>query len=176
MRLPVCVCHMICGITKYACGLVLRRLSDRKFTYMWPAYWCASPSPQALFPRRGVGFGGRDSVQDGCRNVGVAASVRMRARANHYSARATYPLAERVAKYRHWLAVEGRTRLCLLCWSMKAIVVMHQETPGPPWWDPTLYSDHTRSGFAQNLKSIASTDLLPQQALKQTTHLLSIEI
>ena len=44
---------------------------------------------------------------------------------------------ERVAKYRHWLAVhvEGRTRLCLLCWSMKAIVVMHQETPGPQWWD-----------------------------------------
>ena len=29
MRLLVYICHMTCGITKYVCGLALRRLSDR---------------------------------------------------------------------------------------------------------------------------------------------------
>ena len=38
----------------------------------------------------------------------------------------------------------NKIRLCLLCWSMDAIVVMHQETLGPQWWDSTLYSDHAR--------------------------------
>ena len=39
--------------------------------------------------------------------MGVIARVRMRTRATRYGGRAT----ERVAKYRHWLTVEGRTKL-----------------------------------------------------------------
>ena len=55
--------------------------------------------------------------------MGVAANVRMRKRS-----RCTRTELKCMTKYRYWLAVEGRTKLCLLCWLMKAIVVMHQET------------------------------------------------
>ena len=67
MRSLVYVYHMTCGITKYACGLALHRLSDRIFTYTWPAYMYmyklvrtykkTCNSHQTLFPRRGVGSG-----------------------------------------------------------------------------------------------------------------------
>ena len=64
-----------------------------------------------------------------------------------------------MAKDRYWLAVEGRTILCLLCWLMKAIVVMHQETHhsgGIP-----LCILIIPECFAQNLEGIASADLSP---------------